>query len=811
MADQIKRRTRPCAYYQQGKCNRVPCNFSHDLGGLPLNGPNGAVDSSVSSQAPSIVTPPNASQASSEDAHHYGARPSAYRTKPCRFYAKGKCTAGDQCRWSHDPALMEELDQPEPAVKPGFKVVPASYRTLPCARFQMGHCFYGEDCNFIHTTPPQSTNASTPAANPPKQLGPSPPQLIHKAHSTHHSPAISPLNAPAIRNSISGDTVPSATLSAPTRPRELPPPVSHGGVNWSLPAIGTPGTPSKGLNTPPVFVGSPIITSGATEWVHPPVSRSNSLQPHQLGDSTNVAGSAPTAGRSPFLLTFGEIGPSGAASATNSPRGLGLNGANLVGPGNGSLRLGSPMLGGGSALGTTGIVARQRSRLSTSADAEEGEAEGGNEADAETEEPDFPSINYSDLNDLVTEPDEIGHPPHPERSSSLEFGSGPTWGAAPGEYAGPNGFAGHPNGTNGINGYGAYENDWGHALNMLQTPHHAPSASTPYNQSQQQNGHYGNGNGYTDQFRGGYKSRPCKFYVAGSRCPSGQNCTFIHDPEALRRPGPNGGASGALSPPPKPGSDKHPLYRTRECKYHLAGRCHQEGTCDFKHTGPPGQGREYENWEGFSIKVREHDAQAEDRQGFRSRPCKWFLKGNCFHGDNCTYLHDTSFPVRPPCHFFRNGTGHCMAGDNCRFSHDIQSPEDSEHQYGYDDATSSAQGPNGYETEQLYGEIPQVITSAADHQLEPYNEPYFGGGNQATHHSPNGLLNGHNLHGPLNGSGASAENLAVQGQRMELVVSEGEDDDEYDDVVVLKPSPKNDAASQDVEKLFASLSVAGTA
>lgn len=468
----------------------------------------------------------------------------------------------------------------------------ASYfsAALPCARFQMGHCFYGEDCNFIHATPPQSTNASTPAANPPKPLGPSPPQLIHKAHSTHHSPAISPLNAPAIRNSISGDTVPSATLSAPTRPRELPPPVSHGGVNWSLPLVGTPGTPSKGINTPPVFAGSPIITSSATEWAHPPVSRSNSLQPQQLGDATTIngVGSAPTAGRSPFLLTFGEIGPSGVpSSATNSPRGLGLNGASLSGSGPASLRISSPMLGGGSALGTTGIVARQRSRLSTSADADE-EGETGHEADAETEEPDFPSISYSDLNDLVTEPDDSAHPPPPERSSSLEFGSGPSWSSAPGEYAGHNGYGGHANGSmgaNGINGYGTYENDWGHALNMLQTPHHPSTASAPYPQQQpQQNGHYGNGNGYAEQFRGGYKSksewlgnrqcrthpdnpslfsgRPCKFYVAGSRCPSGQNCTFIHDPEALRRPAPNGTGGGALSPPPKLGSDKHPLYRS---------------------------------------------------------------------------------------------------------------------------------------------------------------------------------------------------------------------------------------------------------
>ncbi|KAG9039678.1 hypothetical protein FS837_000937 [Tulasnella sp. UAMH 9824] len=487
----------------------------------------------------------------------------------------------------------------------------------------MGHCFYGEDCNFSHSTPRQSTNASTPAVNPLKPLGPSPPQLIHKAHSTHHSPAISPLNAPAIRNLILGDTVPSATLSAPTRPRKLSPPVSHGAVNWSLPAVGTPGTPSMGLNTP-ISADSPIITSGATEWTHPPVSPSDSLQPNQLGDSAtaNGVGSAPAAGRSPFLLTFGEIGPSGVpTSATNSPRDLGFNGASLAGASTASLRIGSPMLGDALALGITAIVARQRSRLSTSADAGD-EGEGGKDADAETEEPDFPSISYRDSNDVVTEPDDSGaHPPPPERSSFLEFGSGPSWSSAPGEYAGPNGYGGHANGsagTNGINGYGTYEDDWGHALNMLQTPHHPTGAPPPYLQQQQQNGHYGNGNGNSGPFRGGYKSRPCKFYVAGSRCLNGQNCTFIHDPEALRRPAPNGTGGGALSPPPKLGSDKHPLYRTRECKYHLAGRCRREEGCDFKHTGPPGQGREYENWEGFGIKVREHDIPAEDRGAFQS-------------------------------------------------------------------------------------------------------------------------------------------------------------------------------------------------
>jgi len=76
-----------------------------------------------------------------------------------------------------------------------------------------------------------------------------------------------------------------------------------------------------------------------------------------------------------------------------------------------------------------------------------------------------------------------------------------------------------------------------------------------------------------------------------------------------------------------------------------------------------------------------------------------------------------------------------------------------------------------------------------------YNEPYFGGG----------------LAGPMNGMNGDA--LTVQGPRMELVVSEGEDDEDDEDIVVLRPSPstRTDPNSQDVEKLFASFSISGTA
>lgn len=293
----------------------------------------------------------------------------------------------------------------------------------------------------------------------------------------------------------------AAPLSAPTRPRELPPPssqVHYSGVNWSLPVAGTPGTPSKGIGTPPIFASSPLIAAASAEWSHPSVSRSNSLQPVTADLQGNAAASQSQQTRSPFLPTFGEIGPGGINSATASPRGLGLNGEGLGGlssslPNANNHRLGSPAMFG-SALGTTGMtMARQKSRLSTT-DVLDDEDVAGIDGDAETE-PDFPTINYSDLNDLVTEPDDIrsNGPDYELRQEIADvLRSGPNGDYAQPRYGGANGY---PNGfVNGVNGY---ENDWGRALHMLN------SQPQPFNQA---NGTNGYANGYSDQPRGGYKS-----------------------------------------------------------------------------------------------------------------------------------------------------------------------------------------------------------------------------------------------------------------------------------------------------------------
>ena len=36
------------------------------------------------------------------------------------------------------------------------------------------------------------------------------------------------------------------------------------------------------------------------------------------------------------------------------------------------------------------------------------------------------------------------------------------------------------------------------------------------------------------------------------------------------------------------------ILLARECKFHLAGYCHQGETCSFLHTGPAGQGEAFE-------------------------------------------------------------------------------------------------------------------------------------------------------------------------------------------------------------------------
>ncbi|KAG8926009.1 hypothetical protein FRC02_009271 [Tulasnella sp. 418] len=672
-----KRRTRPCVYYQQGICNRPNCNFSHEIS------TNLSSNSDTTSPLPGSISTPSV-QSQLGDEHDRG----VLRSRPCRYFAKGRCTAGDSCRWSHDEeAFLEDgvmhpsaYEDPE-LVTPGFKLVPKSYRTLPCARYEKGHCMYGDACTFIHSTPAASS-APTPSARDPRELdslGPSPPAIMIKPHSHHPSPIRPHLPSPSMStNNVHQLSSPLATTSitangsslplAQTISRELPPPSSHfGGTNWAI-STASQQQPSSmsaiGRTSTPVFAGSPLLNSLGNEWSHP--------QPSPLHQSVSSTSQMQQQSRSPFLYTFGEIappakdGPSSFSgnSALTQPRqdspapkslGLGLNGASLAtqgaiglgtspsangmlapgGPSNGttnsnvaplsvanliSSRAGlpisstsSPAIGLRRSLHGTGTGGGPGSDIGVSvARRLMGNGTGHSRVPSyDTDEPDFPSISYNEFTvDGENEKDDLAS----VGAGSVGAGSGV--GLKLGTNGGGTLYGG--NGDENGDSRASIQRWAGHGRMGSLGGSGRPMRYGP-------GGAYGDLNSYDEQsYRISYKTRPCKFFVAGSRCPSGQQCTFIHDPSSVRS-GPTNGGPG-YGPPPgtygPPGMlaitnpEQHPLYRTRECKYHLAGHCHQEESCAFKHTGPAGQGREYENWEGFSLQIRDYE-NGDDRGPFR--------------------------------------------------------------------------------------------------------------------------------------------------------------------------------------------------
>jgi len=157
-------------------------------------------------------------------------------------------------------------------------------------------------------------------------------------------------------------------------------------------------------------------------------------------------------------------------------------------------------------------------------------------------------------------------------------------------------------------------------------------------------------------------AKPCKYYGNLGYCPKGEECTFIHDTTFT--------APHLKSIPISP---SHPMFRSRECKFHLAGHCHQDEACTFLHTGPAGQGEAFEDtslphsfgYEG----LRRDDSHGE--RPFQTRPCKWFALGKCVRGDNCNFSHDLPdlHSRRPTTCMFFKGPGTCRNNDQCPYFH----------------------------------------------------------------------------------------------------------------------------------------------
>ena len=72
-----------------------------------------------------------------------------------------------------------------------------------------------------------------------------------------------------------------------------------------------------------------------------------------------------------------------------------------------------------------------------------------------------------------------------------------------------------------------------------------------------------------------------------------------------------------------------------------------------------------------------HDL-APESGNYRTKSCRYFLRGECRNGDECTYRHDPpeSNPNyrTKPCKYFQTEEG-CRNGDKCRYRHEA-APED---------------------------------------------------------------------------------------------------------------------------------------
>lgn len=101
-------------------------------------------------------------------------------------------------------------------------------------------------------------------------------------------------------------------------------------------------------------------------------------------------------------------------------------------------------------------------------------------------------------------------------------------------------------------------------------------------------------------------------------------------------------------PHPRPSSEaaEEPVKPTPRvpCRYWMKGQCSKGDECTFSHAIKPNRTAE--------------EAKSEE-------VCRFHILGNCLKGEACLYSHDLS---KVPCKFF-HVRGECAAGEACRFSH----------------------------------------------------------------------------------------------------------------------------------------------
>ncbi|KAJ8092739.1 hypothetical protein PM082_007068 [Marasmius tenuissimus] len=146
---------RDCTYWARGRCfHGEKCTFRHDP----------AVREALYSKAEAQRGPDEDSSGS--DSASQSSQPSHSAWTPyrdCTYWARGRCSKGDECTFRHDPTVGEMLDpeaelQQQPAAEKPANSVPQSIQHSrsswsphrDCVYWTKGRCFHGEKCTFRH-------------------------------------------------------------------------------------------------------------------------------------------------------------------------------------------------------------------------------------------------------------------------------------------------------------------------------------------------------------------------------------------------------------------------------------------------------------------------------------------------------------------------------------------------------------------------------------------------------------------------------------------------------------------------------------